>query len=284
MAIVGYSAGEWLLGVVFWGGLIGGIVAYIKYKRAKEEEARQTLTAAFRGVGATGYRDFGSYVGGLPNSPTPGGMSGAKVGPQFVFLYTDSGVEAGWIATSSITSVRVMDESTVQQHVQTLQRVTATRLALVGVFALAAPKRSTTTTTTVSPKYVLLVEWSGTGGLQEATAFQFSSASEANGAADYLRQGRLAQMEPETSDADTAPTSLLQGHCPKCGTAVNGEFLGEQHLSCPECSSRLIGLQCPGCGKIKVITGLTRRGTPARGMQCNCGNWVLIPRARRVAR
>ena len=134
----------------------------------------------FQQLGAKVSFGVGEHIAGLANAHSRIWTTCGVTQRDFIFL--SAGRELGRIPRSAVTGIFVEDESTISK------RITATRLLAVGIFALAAPKK------TKEEKWCLLIEWSD-GGLRQNTIFEFSGAfsqSSANTAAQKLIANRIA--------------------------------------------------------------------------------------------
>jgi hypothetical protein len=181
-----------VVGWLFWPVVIAVAVLYFRWKRwvaAQEREKKTSVMESIVGeLGAVASMSVGEYVTGLPHGTLPRAVSCAVTDVALVFFDDMTGNRLGEIPRGAVTGIEVSDESHVNEHVQTLQRLTLTRMVTLGVFSLAAPKRKTVTTTTVTQKYVLLLAWRTEGGMGEVARFKFADLAGANAAANTLRQ------------------------------------------------------------------------------------------------
>jgi hypothetical protein len=181
-----------VVGWLFWPVIVGVAVLYFRWKRsvaAQERERKTSVKESIVGqLGAVASMSVGEYVTGLPHGTLPCAVSCAVTDVALVFFDDMTGNRLGEIPRGTVTGIEVSDESHVDEHVQTLQRLTLTRMVTLGVFSLAAPKRKTVTTTTGTQKYVLLLAWRTEGGMAEVARFKFADLGGANAAANTLRQ------------------------------------------------------------------------------------------------
>lgn len=144
--------------------IIGIVVLVIK---GKEEAAK------IKELGSEKSYPFGKYLYGLKENQPKDLIQCAETDADFVFI--EGSTELGSIPVSSINNILVEDKS------QVTSRFTATRIATLGIFALAAKKKKTT------PSYYLTIEWK-TGNLTNNAIFEFASLEVANNANNNLRQ------------------------------------------------------------------------------------------------
>lgn len=106
---------------------------------------------------------------------------------MFFFFRERASVDRStWIERKSIIAVEVADETTIQ----TDNRYTFTRVALLGFLALAVPKVETKT----HKRYVLSLGWDDRG-MRQTALFQFEgpfSQTEAQAAHQFVSSMRLA--------------------------------------------------------------------------------------------
>jgi hypothetical protein len=63
-----------------------------------------------------------------------------------------------------VSFLGVQDATQREHHVQVVQRLSVTRMAVLGPLSLAAPKRKKVKTTTTTPRFYLAIKWTdGTG-------------------------------------------------------------------------------------------------------------------------
>jgi|FLYL01.1.fsa_nt_gi hypothetical protein len=154
--------------------------------RSQREKAERLSELGARNVIPAGF-----YATGHPRLGEPRHVHLAI--NERCFLLLDSlGELQAEIPRDAITALEVINRST--SETTTTSRVTLTRMALVGLWALAIPKQRTTTT--VRPEYVLAIEWRDRG-LTHTTCFVYGSAAEANEVLGYVDAGRLEPATPE---------------------------------------------------------------------------------------
>jgi len=135
----------------------------------------------------TGTVSLGIHVGGHPSLQAGARVAAAADG-EMIFFFQERGVtdRSIWIRRDSLTGIDVANETTVQ----TDRRYTLARVALLGVFALAAPKVETRT----HRRYVLAIRWDDRG-MQQSAFFQFEGPfadREARAAQQFTNSMRLA--------------------------------------------------------------------------------------------
>lgn len=96
------------------------------------------------------------------------------------------------IPRNSVSRLFLDDESITQTHVQTVQRYTVTRFALLGPFSLAAPKRTRLSEVTNIGKFALNIEWKD-NGLERRTVLQFINSGDAFEVETLIRNALVRQ-------------------------------------------------------------------------------------------
>lgn len=153
----------------------------------------------------------GKYVAGLPKSNL-GGRDVHCAVTENDFIFTNAaGNEIDRIPRDAINQILVEDKS------QVSQRLTATRIVALGVFALAAPKKEKTR------EFCLLIDWNGEKGMRENTIFEFSgdNADRVNSAANMLRRYVKAQDEKPKREA----AESTEKKCPFCAETIKAEAI-----------------------------------------------------------
>jgi hypothetical protein len=128
---------------------------------------------------------MGQYITGLIGTSEPQLATCARTEKDLVFL-NGALSELGRIPCDAVREINLTDDSRVETQVIQSQRVTATRVATLGVFALAAPKKKRAVSQSLHSRYDLAIIWDR-GRLQERTVFRFSNFAAANEAADFLK-------------------------------------------------------------------------------------------------
>jgi hypothetical protein len=187
--------------------LIVGIVVVLVWYHLK-----QPGTLLERYDGQT-YFAVGKYLVGLDNCNYPtNGVECIVIPHQFVFAKMN-GQELGRIPRDSIEEVAFDDKS------QIAQRLTATRMVALGVFALAAPKRRKI------KEWCVAVRWVDGEGLRRSTVFEFSGGNPAadanktaNGLMRYVQQRQRSVEVPTTA---LATISIADSRtCPVCAETI----------------------------------------------------------------
>lgn len=129
---------------------VGGWVYYLR------------LEAWLKQLGGSQYFPVGKYLVGLEGCDKPVEDVECVVGPTDLIFAKFGGVAMGRIPRNEIVEVLMDDKS------QLSQRLTATRMLALGVFALAAPKRKKL------KEWCVAVNWKDAKGLPRATLFEFT--------------------------------------------------------------------------------------------------------------
>jgi hypothetical protein len=122
------------------------------------------------------------------------------------------GKELGRIPRNSIEEVAFDDKS------QIAQRLTASRMVALGVFALAAPKKKKIR------EWCVAVRWVDGKGLKRSTVFEFSGSNpegDANKAASLLM--KYLQRRPQPAEAIKSVEATVVGGsktCPFCAETI----------------------------------------------------------------
>lgn len=174
----------WLLAFVLFFIVVGLPVLWIVFRVRGE---RQQFKSAVQALGLSSVVDAGFYVSGHPERAKPIGVRVGVDGRDFVFVDDVSGAQVFRIPRAAPTAIDIVDATKVTQT--TMQNVTVGRVALLGIYALAFPK--TTTSTTTDEKYVVGISWTY-NGLALTTCFAFRSATNANVFAGCVAQQKHA--------------------------------------------------------------------------------------------
>ncbi len=131
---------------------------------------------AAQSVGATERVSMGNLIADLPGHGSVTNVDCAFAAGRLAIV--DSTGVLGEIPLDSIEKVGLVDKSTYSS------RITATRMAFLGVFSLTAPKRRK------HLEYVLFIAWTDAAGLPHETAFEFTGFS-----AKILATKSLAEIQ-----------------------------------------------------------------------------------------
>jgi len=197
---------------IFW-LIIGLVFAFGAMAVKASRERRQQKLLALGGGGAPAESFWvGEYIAGLPNNTIHLGTTCVVAPDDLVFLDAES-AELGRIPRDAVAEVIVEDKTKVTQ------RLTVTRIATLGVFSLAAPKKQQ------HPEFCLVVDWEDDKGVRQNTVFKFLGQAGANTAANKLR----AALKPKTE-------RLRQDEqrCPYCA-----EIIKKEAKLCKHCRSEL---------------------------------------------
>jgi hypothetical protein len=133
--------------------------------------------------------------------------------------------ELGRISRNAVESLAVRDLTQTQKHIQTVQRLSATRMVFLGPFSLAAPKRKKIESTTTIPKFYLTLDWADPNGIGQQTVFEFAEGDEANFAENKIRHG----LKPKARNVRSN-----EKQCPDCA-----EYVKAAARKCRFCGSDL---------------------------------------------
>jgi ribosomal protein L7/L12 len=179
------------------------IVVVVQANAQHAQKIKQTERIA--DLAALAHISVGNHLVGFPNINKLSPLTECAV-TDADFLFLDvGGREIGKISRDSIAQIIVDDRS------QITQRITATRILALGVFALAAPK------TQKHKTFCLAIEWVDSKGMTENAIFEFAgekSNDAANSAAHLLRQYMtLSSQKPRP----------LERKCPFCAEIIKRE-------------------------------------------------------------
>lgn len=158
-------------------------------------------------IGATTSFDIGRYLGGLAGlaAPTDENVTIKCAVTDSEFIFVVFGSEFGRIPRDSIDSIHIDDRSSVSS------RLTATRIATLGVFSLAAPKNKR------EDRLFLTLDWQDEQAAQQQTIFEFSGIAArilANAAAEQLRKHIKPKVQRLAQD---------ERKCPHCAEIIKSE-------------------------------------------------------------
>lgn len=177
--------------------LIIGVVAYFLIQRNKR-------SAQFSEGGGIDSVVVGNYLAGLP-SVNQRVLAVTCHIYQDEFVFMDRNRELDRIPRDSINQITVDNKS------QITQRLTATRILALGVFALAAPKKQR------QQEFCLLIDWDDHSGMRQNTVFDFigpNGNALANQAANTLRRYIKVKVDKLKSN---------ERKCPYCAEIIKRE-------------------------------------------------------------
>ncbi len=162
-----------------------------------------TATAGLAGtsdvpvVYAAGTHDL-VFMPDYPSNRSPGDVD--QLAPEFARIPRDA-----------VDFLGVKDLSQTQQHVQTVQPLSLTRIALLGPLSLAARKRKNILTTTIVFNFYLLIDWTDQNGIGQESIFEFADGALVNQAEASIRR----ELRPKA--ALSKPGEKL---CPYCAETI----------------------------------------------------------------
>lgn len=166
-----------------------------------------------RKYGAKTHFAVGKYVVGLEGRNYPTADVECVVTSNDLVFSEMGGAELGRIPRNSVEEVVLDDKSRITQ------RLTATRMVALGVFALAAPKKEKT------KEWCVGVRWVDGKGLKRATIFEFAGSNPegpANEAA--MKVMKYMRVPVRTSEAlglgKSSSSSASLKMCPYCGESI----------------------------------------------------------------
>ena len=178
---------EWFLVIVVT-AIIAGLLLGQAQHNAIAQKAQQ--------VGADEKIPMGKYVAGLPSADTPATDIWCAFTPHYFVFITSLKGELGRIPKDSINSITLSDRS------QVTQRLTVTRMLTLGVFSLAAPKKSK------HPDFFVVFDWDDDSGERQNTVFEFTgllSHEQALKATNSLNQAKQQKRQRLKADEKTCP-------------------------------------------------------------------------------
>src|SRR6266404_8388630 len=153
-----------------------------------------------RKFNATHHFSVGKYMVGLEKCDRPMENVECVVAPADFIFAKLNGTELGRVPRDSVFEVLVDDKS------QLSQRLTATRMVLLGVFALAAPKAKK------MKEWCVAVNWTDSRGLSRATVFEFTG-SNCEGDANKASNSILRYIDRPAPQIDAK-------QCPYCAETI----------------------------------------------------------------
>lgn len=168
--------------------------------------------ALLRKYSAETHFGVGKYLIGLDKCDHPTDSVECVVAPNDFVFAEISGRELGRIPRDSVEEVTFDDKS------QIAQRLTATRMVALGVFALAAPKK------TKIKEWCVAVRWVDAKGLKRSSVFEFSGSNpeeSANKAGNLLM--KYIQQHPQPAEAIKSAQAAVVADsrtCPFCAETI----------------------------------------------------------------
>jgi hypothetical protein len=168
--------------------------------------------ALLKRYNAQTYFNVGRYLVGLESWSRVTNNVDCVVAPNHFCFVKSGGHELGRIPRESVEEVAFDDKS------QITQRLTATRMVTLGLFALAAPKKSKI------KEWCVAIRWTDGRGLKRSTVFEFSgprSAEDANRAANKIM--KYIPQRPQQEETNTAKPIISQSaskSCPFCAETI----------------------------------------------------------------
>lgn len=160
-------------------------------------------------VGATAQVSVGKYLTGLPDTNTPtDDVYCAIAENEFIFISQYS-KELGRIPRDSINQLFVEDKT------QVTQRLTVTRMLTLGIFSLAAPKKSK------KKEFCLVIDWDDRQGVRHNSVFEFSNEVSATTAATCANNA-LNTLQKHTNQKRTVLRDD-EKKCPSCAEVIKRE-------------------------------------------------------------
>jgi hypothetical protein len=187
--------------VVMAGVFFAGIWFY--WQRSDALERKYSAQAHFR---------VGKYLAGLDNCNDVTNDVECIVAPGHFVFTKRNGQELGIVPRDAIEEVAMDDKS------QITQRLTATRMIALNVFALAAPKNKKI------KEWCVAVRWVDGKGLKRATVFEFSGSNpeaEANRVANTFI--KYTQQRTQRAGAFTTVQTTVNADsktCPFCAETI----------------------------------------------------------------
>jgi hypothetical protein len=161
--------------------------------------------------GAQVHFTVGKYLVGLENCNYVTSDVQCVVAPNdFVFAKMD-GMELGRVPRDSIEEIAFDDKS------QIAQRLTATRMVALGVFALATPKRKK------YKEWCVAIRWVDSKGLRRSTVFEFSGSNpeeDANTASNKLLKFTRQRSQTAEPSMPVANGNADSKKCPYCAETI----------------------------------------------------------------
>jgi hypothetical protein len=194
------------------GGFLWLIIFGLAYWRIQNGNLNKKRFAEAGGIDTV---LVGNYLVGLPHVNQRVEAVKCAIFPDY-FVFMDGKQELDSIPRDSINQIIVDSKS------QITQRLTATRMLALGVFALAAPKKQR------NREFCLVIDWDDFNGIRQNTIFDFLSQNGgalANQAANTLKH----YMKPKVDRL-----KVNEKKCPYCA-----EIIKREARICKHCHSQV---------------------------------------------
>ncbi len=153
-----------IIGIV----IIFAIIIYFGYNRSKSQaEQKAKKQKKFSEYGFMKEYEMGTYLTGFSCADKKNFIICGEAKDHFIFISEDDLEELGKIPIKDITKVTIEDKTTIDK------RVTLTRIAMIGIFALGVQKKRT------EEVYFFVIDWNS-GKIPDTAVFEFRRRDKAN--------------------------------------------------------------------------------------------------------